>query len=194
VRRRAGLDAVSKKIPCACLKSNLGHPSRSLVTILTELRRLPYKERGQGQLSVFTAVKIHLKVFWVVTPCSDVVGYRRFGGPCCSETLVSYHSTPRRHNPETSTRLTADWAAGVRFTAEATNMFYAIKPTQPAAWSFTSTPPLRLRGGCDVRTISSLSTQSSVVALTHSASCHCVIMPCGKVPLHGTVGSWTRPY
>jgi hypothetical protein len=22
-------------------------------------------------------------VFWVVTPCSDVVGYQRFGGPCC---------------------------------------------------------------------------------------------------------------
>jgi hypothetical protein len=21
--------------------------------------------------------------FWVVTPCSDVLGYRRFGGPCC---------------------------------------------------------------------------------------------------------------
>jgi len=22
-------------------------------------------------------------VFSVVTPCTDVVGYRRFGGPCC---------------------------------------------------------------------------------------------------------------
>jgi len=22
-------------------------------------------------------------VFWVVTPCSDVVGYQRYGGPCC---------------------------------------------------------------------------------------------------------------
>jgi hypothetical protein len=22
-------------------------------------------------------------LFWVVTPCSDVVGYLRFGGPCC---------------------------------------------------------------------------------------------------------------
>jgi len=22
-------------------------------------------------------------VFWIMTPCSDVVGYRRFGGPCC---------------------------------------------------------------------------------------------------------------
>jgi hypothetical protein len=22
-------------------------------------------------------------VFWVMTPCSDVVGYLSFGGPCC---------------------------------------------------------------------------------------------------------------
>jgi len=40
--------------------------------------------------------------FWVVTPDSVVVGYRRFGGPCClhlqGETLVSYHDTTRRHN------------------------------------------------------------------------------------------------
>jgi len=22
-------------------------------------------------------------VFWIVTPCSDMVGYQQFGGPCC---------------------------------------------------------------------------------------------------------------
>jgi hypothetical protein len=52
--------------------------------------------------------------FWAVTPCSVVVGYRRFGCPCClylhftlkmevariSETSLSYHNTTRRHNPE----------------------------------------------------------------------------------------------
>jgi hypothetical protein len=32
---------------------------------------------------VFAAVKIQVVVFWVVRPCSDVVGYRRFGGICC---------------------------------------------------------------------------------------------------------------
>jgi hypothetical protein len=28
-------------------------------------------------------VRIQVSVFWVVTPCSVVVGYRRFGEPCC---------------------------------------------------------------------------------------------------------------
>jgi len=36
---------------------------------------------------VFTAVKIQVEVFWVVTPCSVVVGYRRFRGPCCVHLL-----------------------------------------------------------------------------------------------------------
>jgi hypothetical protein len=31
----------------------------------------------------FTAVKIQVEVFRVVTPCSVVVGYQRFGGPYC---------------------------------------------------------------------------------------------------------------
>jgi len=26
---------------------------------------------------------IQVEVFWVVTPCSVVAGYQRFGGPCC---------------------------------------------------------------------------------------------------------------
>jgi hypothetical protein len=32
---------------------------------------------------LFTAMKIQVAVFWVVTPCNDVVGYQRFGEPCC---------------------------------------------------------------------------------------------------------------
>jgi hypothetical protein len=45
-----------------------------------------------------------VEVFWVVTPCSVVVGHHCLRGPCClhlqPETLVSYHSTTRHHNPE----------------------------------------------------------------------------------------------
>jgi hypothetical protein len=45
---------------------------------------------------VFTEVMLQVGVFWVVTPCNVVVGYERLQG----ETLVSYHNTTRRHNPE----------------------------------------------------------------------------------------------
>jgi hypothetical protein len=52
-------------------------------------------------------------VFWVLTPCSVVVGYQRLRGSCffhhqgevtsigwSSETVVSYHKITRRHIPE----------------------------------------------------------------------------------------------
>jgi len=32
---------------------------------------------------VFTAVKAQVEVFWVVLPCSVVVGYQHFGWRCC---------------------------------------------------------------------------------------------------------------
>jgi hypothetical protein len=35
------------------------------------------------RFEILTAVKTEITVFCVVTPCSDVVRYRRFGGPCC---------------------------------------------------------------------------------------------------------------
>jgi len=35
-----------------------------------------------GNLS-FMAVKIHVKVFWVVTLCGAMVGYQYFRGPWC---------------------------------------------------------------------------------------------------------------
>jgi len=50
------------------------------------------------------AVNFQVGFFWIVKRCSVVVGYQRFGGPCClhlqCETLVSYHNITRRHNPE----------------------------------------------------------------------------------------------
>jgi len=32
---------------------------------------------------IFTAVKIQVEFFWVIMPCSVVVGYQCFRGPCC---------------------------------------------------------------------------------------------------------------
>jgi len=37
----------------------------------------------EERFEVFTVVKIQVAVFRDVTPCSEVVGYRHFGGLCC---------------------------------------------------------------------------------------------------------------
>jgi len=39
---------------------------------------------------VFTAIKIQVEVYWVVTPCSVAVGYHRFEGPCCPHFTLSF--------------------------------------------------------------------------------------------------------
>jgi hypothetical protein len=36
-----------------------------------------------ARFEVFTVMKMQVVVFCVVRPCSVVVGYQRFGGPCC---------------------------------------------------------------------------------------------------------------
>jgi hypothetical protein len=36
-----------------------------------------------ADFEAFTAMMFQDRVFWVVTFCSVVVGYQRFGGPCC---------------------------------------------------------------------------------------------------------------
>jgi len=45
------------------------------------------------KFEVFTAVKIQVEVFWVLTPFSVVVGHQRFRG-------LPFHITTRCHNPE----------------------------------------------------------------------------------------------
>jgi hypothetical protein len=38
---------------------------------------------ASASFEVFTAVMFQVKVFWVMMPCSVVVGYHHFRGPCC---------------------------------------------------------------------------------------------------------------
>jgi hypothetical protein len=35
------------------------------------------------KFKIFTAISVHVVVFWVLTSCNDVVGCQRFEGPCC---------------------------------------------------------------------------------------------------------------
>jgi hypothetical protein len=35
------------------------------------------------RFEVIRAVKIQIEVVWVLTPCSVMVGYKRFSGACC---------------------------------------------------------------------------------------------------------------
>jgi hypothetical protein len=60
---------------------------------------------------VFTAEEIQVEVFWVLTPCSDVVGINvseddlatifrvKMGAAKSPETMISHHITTRRQNP-----------------------------------------------------------------------------------------------
>jgi hypothetical protein len=77
-----------------------------------EIKKKPQKQRklrpsGTGgrnkarkgnprDLRLFTAVKIQVEVFWVVTPCSVVVGGQHFGEPCC---LLLQTETWRQKGP-----------------------------------------------------------------------------------------------
>jgi hypothetical protein len=51
-----------------------------------------------AKFEVLMMMKIQIAVFKVLTPCSDVVEYQRFGGPCC------FHLHITLHNPLTARR------------------------------------------------------------------------------------------
>jgi hypothetical protein len=73
---------------------SLNHCQRSLLL-----------KRKHVTLEFFTTMKILVVVFWVMTPCNDVVGYRRFGGTCYLHLLGLFHFlyslkfTYKGHNP-----------------------------------------------------------------------------------------------
>jgi hypothetical protein len=95
---------------------------------LCNLYRTSYVKFKWARVDIFMMVKIQIEVFWVVTPCSIVVGYQHFKmtlqppssgrsevkwsevkwsegrkgegkGTEWTGTLVSYHNTTRHHNP-----------------------------------------------------------------------------------------------
>jgi len=39
--------------------------------------------KDASRFEIFTTMNIQVNIFWVITPCSFVVGYQRFGGLCC---------------------------------------------------------------------------------------------------------------
>jgi hypothetical protein len=47
-----------------------------------------------AKFEVFTVVKIQVEVFWVVMPCSIMVGYKRFRGPSWLYTYMPFLPVP----------------------------------------------------------------------------------------------------
>jgi len=54
-----------------------------LINVLTVVMEYIQSCPGGARCEIFMVVKIQVKVFWVVIPCSVAVGYCYFVGPCC---------------------------------------------------------------------------------------------------------------
>jgi hypothetical protein len=103
IENQSGSD-VEEKNSSSCRESNAGLPvrrkySHQLPVLRHSQSLLPVQgERLNFNIRIIQEVKLRfcvfsfqIEVFWVVTPCSVVVGYQRFRGPCC---LHHYSTSP----------------------------------------------------------------------------------------------------
>jgi hypothetical protein len=67
----------------------------------------------------FTSVMFQVDIFWVVTPCSVVVGYQCFGGSCCLHLQDEYGGSMVLRN------------VGILFTHKNTGMTFPVKQFMP---------------------------------------------------------------
>jgi hypothetical protein len=79
------------------------------------------EQYGEARFEIFTAMKIHVVVLWLLNLYNVTVAYQRFGGSCSfplgsesSETLVCYHITTRRHNAENHDLKEQHWPRGTQ--------------------------------------------------------------------------------
>jgi len=80
------------------------------------------------RFEVFKVMHIHVEIFWIMTPCHEVVEYQRFGGPCWiylqgGEKILVYslrpqdggsHVLPKHWYPTTSLRGTINQKTSVQ--------------------------------------------------------------------------------
>jgi hypothetical protein len=79
------LDGEYKSWNCISLRYvyfGLIHQHYQIMTI-TYLPIVMERFHRNAKLWVFTAMRIHVAVLCIMTPCNDVVGYQHLGGPCC---------------------------------------------------------------------------------------------------------------
>lgn len=71
----------------SCQSVRLSGQTRDLsLKLLNGFRRNVVFGTGLG---ILKAMKVSVTLFWVMAPCSEVIGYQRFGKPCCFHGVVT---------------------------------------------------------------------------------------------------------